>query len=69
MGGALNIETSRVGNEGGRKKGSKPILPGKGKYGKGLHGGCLQISLDAGRWPSNFLSMFHVTDRLQRVIP
>lgn len=53
--GALNIDGSRVGVDGGTAKGSKPIGVGNGVYGAGLHGACEITQLDAGRWPANII--------------
>jgi len=51
--GALNIDATRIGSEGGTAKGSKPQGLGNGIYGAGLHGACEIKQLDAGRWPAN----------------
>lgn len=51
--GAINIDATRVGTDGGTAKGSKPTGAGNGIYGSGLHGACEIKQLDAGRWPAN----------------
>ena len=53
--GALNIDASRVGTDGGTAKGSKPTGAGNGIFGAGLHGACEIVELDVGRWPANVL--------------
>jgi DNA modification methylase len=53
--GALNVDGCRVGDEGGTTKGSKPQGSGHGIYGKGLHGDCDIVELNAGRWPANLI--------------
>jgi len=53
--GAINVDGCRVGDEGGTTKGSKPQGSGHGIYGKGLHGNCDIVELNAGRWPANLI--------------
>lgn len=53
--GALNIDASRVGTEGGTAKGSKPTGEGHGIFGAGLHGKCEIKALGVGRWPANLI--------------
>ena len=53
--GAINVDGCRVGNEGGTRKGTKPIAEGHGIYGAGLHGRCEIEAIAAGRWPANLI--------------
>jgi site-specific DNA-methyltransferase (adenine-specific) len=52
--GALNIDATRIGADGGTKKGDKPTRSSLGVYGDGLNGGGTE-SINAGRWPANIL--------------
>lgn len=53
--GALNIDGSRVGNEGGTFKASKPEGTSNGIYGEGINGTVEIGQLNSGRWPANFM--------------
>lgn len=53
--GALNIDGSRVGNDGGTFKASKPEGTSNGIYGEGINGTVDIGKLNAGRWPANFI--------------
>jgi site-specific DNA-methyltransferase (adenine-specific) len=53
--GALNIDATRVGTEGGTAKGTLPKGKSNGVYGDGLNGACEIKQLDAGRWPANLV--------------
>jgi DNA modification methylase len=52
--GALNIDASRIGTEGGTYKASKPDGASTGIYGDGLNGGS-KAQINSGRWPANIL--------------
>ena len=53
--GALNIDASRIGTDGGTYKASKPDGASNGIYGNGINGDANKTSLNAGRWPANIL--------------
>jgi len=53
--GALNIDKSRIGVEGGTAKGTFPNEDSNGVYGNGLNGACEIVDIGKGRWPSNLL--------------
>jgi len=53
--GGLNIDGSRVGNEGGTFKASKPEGTSNGIYGEGINGTVEIGQLNSGRWPANFI--------------
>jgi site-specific DNA-methyltransferase (adenine-specific) len=53
--GALNIDGSRVGSEGGTFKASKPEGISNGIYGEGINGTVEIGQLNSGRWPANFI--------------
>jgi len=53
--GALNIDESRVGTEGGTYKASKPEGTSNGIYGEGINGTVDIGQLNAGRWPANVI--------------
>jgi site-specific DNA-methyltransferase (adenine-specific) len=53
--GALNIDGSRVGIEGGTFKASKPEGTSNGIYGEGINGTVEIGQLNSGRWPANFI--------------
>jgi len=53
--GALNIDASRIGTDGGTYKASKPEGASNGIYGEGINGKVDIGALDAGRWPANIL--------------
>ena len=53
--GALNIDGSRVGTEGGTYKASKPEGASNGIYGEGINGTVDIGELNAGRWPANVI--------------
>jgi DNA modification methylase len=52
--GAINVDGCRVGTEGGTSKGGQPMRASVNAYGNGLNGGGC-VSIDAGRWPANFI--------------
>jgi site-specific DNA-methyltransferase (adenine-specific) len=51
--GALNIDATRIGTEGGTAKGTFPKGDSNGIYGDGINGACEIVDLNAGRWPAN----------------
>ena len=53
--GALNIDASRIGTDGGTYKASKPDGSSNGIYGEGINGKVDIGALNAGRWPANIL--------------
>lgn len=53
--GALNIDASRIGSNGGTAKGSFPKGESRGIYGDGINGACEIVDLQSGRWPANVL--------------
>jgi site-specific DNA-methyltransferase (adenine-specific) len=53
--GALNIDGSRVGIDGGTFKASKPEGTSNGIYGEGINGRVDVGQLNAGRWPANVI--------------
>jgi DNA modification methylase len=54
--GGLNIDASRVGNEGGTKASQTlPETETVSAYGNGLNGNKKPIGIDAGRWPANVI--------------
>jgi site-specific DNA-methyltransferase (adenine-specific) len=53
--GALNIDASRIGTDGGTYKASKPDGASNGIYGNGINGDANKTLLNAGRWPANIL--------------
>jgi site-specific DNA-methyltransferase (adenine-specific) len=59
--GALNIDGTRVGSDGGTTKGNPPKGKSNGVYGDGLNGACDIVPLNAGRWPAN-LVLTHAAD-------
>ena len=52
--GAVNVDGCRVGKHGGTMKGNLPTTASVNAYGDGLNGGGC-VSIDAGRWPANFI--------------
>jgi DNA modification methylase len=53
--GALNIDATRIGTEGGTTKGNPPKGKSTGIYGDGLNGACDIVPINAGRWPANLI--------------
>jgi site-specific DNA-methyltransferase (adenine-specific) len=53
--GALNIDSCRVGTDGGTRKATYPNEPSNGIYGNGLNGNCGVISNGKGRYPANLI--------------
>jgi site-specific DNA-methyltransferase (adenine-specific) len=53
--GALNIDSCRIGTDGGTYKASKPDGLSSGIYGEGINGKVDIGALNAGRWPANIL--------------
>jgi site-specific DNA-methyltransferase (adenine-specific) len=53
--GALNIDASRIGTDGGTYKASKPDGSSNEIYGEGINGKVDIGALNAGRWPANIL--------------
>jgi hypothetical protein len=53
--GALNIDGSRVGADGGTAKGSLPKGKSNGIYGNGINGAYEIRDIGAGRWPANLI--------------
>ena len=53
--GGINIDSSRVGSEGGTFKASVPEGISNGIYGEGINGTVDIGKLDSGRWPANFI--------------
>ena len=51
--GALNIDGTRIGVDGGTFKATKPSGESNGIYGDGINGAVEIGSLNAGRWPAN----------------
>lgn len=51
----INIDKSRIGNNGGTTKGSFPKEESKGIYGNGINGKCEISQLNKGRWPANII--------------
>jgi site-specific DNA-methyltransferase (adenine-specific) len=53
--GGINIDESRVGNEGGTAKGTFPNEDSNGIYGNGLNGACEIKDIGMGRFPANLI--------------
>jgi DNA modification methylase len=53
--GGLNIDGTRVGNDGGTFKATKPEGKSNGIYGEGINGAVEIGELNAGRWPANVI--------------
>lgn len=53
--GALNIDASRIGSEGGTAKGNPPKEKSNGIYGNGINGACDILDIGKGRFPANIL--------------
>jgi hypothetical protein len=51
--GALNIDGTRIGTDGGTYKASKPFGKSNGVYGEGINGTVEIGHLNSGRWPAN----------------
>jgi site-specific DNA-methyltransferase (adenine-specific) len=62
--GALNIDGSRIGAEGGTFKASKPEGTSNGIYGNGINGAVEIGELNKGRWPANIIFDEHTAGLL-----
>ena len=62
--GALNIDGSRIGTDGGTFKASKPEGTTNGIYGNGINGAVEIGELNKGRWPANIILDEHTAGLL-----
>ena len=62
--GALNIDGSRIGSDGGTFKASKPEGTSNGIYGNGINGAVEIGELNKGRWPANIVLDEHTAGLL-----
>lgn len=64
--GGLNIDASRVGTDGGTRKGTFPKGKSEGIYGDGINGACEIQDIGAGRFPANVLLDEHAAAEMDK---